>query len=401
MDLYQHSIVIERIRLLRLLAHRPNAGNVFAFDAHYRLTNSYCQQITARPRTVPRPIGSACPRSDARDGEDYACWMTLFTPLRCPSRGGCADPLQCSAVLVETTIPSKESSGATEPARRGRSTCSFALAWHLRRAEIQELARRGRVKSDTAKGILAPLDTTLCKRYCPEDVTLAHRLLERASIYQMFYQRGRSAVRVERHVDLVLQAWSVPTGHHPHQLHMAEFCACKSVDVIMNIDLGIQSRSTAQATAERRSGLHLQSDDRGAAEPAAEARAPLEFEDVGGQVVDDADESESEEFHEAGDTRMMVMDKVEDAKWVQLILARESETATALQPVSLGRPDNCKAMAKVANVLGEVLESFQWNLVSVWGFTVLLRLLWRCKRAAQKQSDDSATAVASMLKSSV
>ena len=126
-DLYQHSIVIERIRLLRLLAHRPNAGNVFAFDAHYRLANSYCQQITARPRTVPRAIGSACPRSDARDGEDYACWMaTLFTPLRCPSRGGCADPLQCSAVLVETTIPSKESSGATEPARRGRSMCSFA-----------------------------------------------------------------------------------------------------------------------------------------------------------------------------------------------------------------------------------------------------------------------------------
>ena len=187
-----------------------------------------------------------------------------------------------------------------------------------------------------------------------------------------------------------------------HQLPMAEFCACKSVDVIMNIDLGTQSRSTAQATAERRSGLHPQSDDHGgAAEPAAEARAPLEFEDVGGQVVDDADESESEEFHEAGDTRMMVMDKVQDAKWVQLILARERETATAPQPVSLGRPDNCKAMAKVANLLGEVLESFQWNLVSVWCFTVLLRLLWRCKRAAQKQSDDNATAVASMLKSSV
>ena len=166
---------------------------------------------------------------------------------------------------------------------------------------------------------------------------------------------------LERLVDLVLQAWGVLTGHHLHQLHMAEFCACKSVDVIMNIDLGVHSRSTAKETAERRSGLHLQpDDDGGAAEPAAEARVPLEFEDVGGQVVDDADEPESEEVHEAGDTRMMVMDKIQDAKWVQRLLARAKETARARRP---GRtPDDCKAMATVANVygsvLGEILSSF-------------------------------------------
>ena len=130
---------------------------------------------------------------------------------------------------------------------------------------------------------------------------------------------------LERLVDLVLQAWGVPTGHHPHQLHMAEFCACKSVDAIMDIDLGAPSRSTAKAAAERRAGLHLQPDDDGGAaeEPAAEARAPLEFEDVGGQVVDDADEPESEEVHEAGDTRMMVMGKIQDVKWIQQLLARE------------------------------------------------------------------------------
>ena len=81
MDLYQYSIVIERIRLPHRLARRSDAGNVFAFDTHYRLANSYCQQFTARPRAVPRLIGSACPRSDANGGEDYACWMaTLFTP---------------------------------------------------------------------------------------------------------------------------------------------------------------------------------------------------------------------------------------------------------------------------------------------------------------------------------
>ena len=77
---------------------------------------------------------------------------------------------------------------------------------------------------------------------------------------------------------------------------MAEFCACKSVDVIMKIDLGVESLSAAKSTVERRSGLHLQpDDDGGAAEPAAEARAPLELEDVGGQPVDDADEPEAKE----------------------------------------------------------------------------------------------------------
>ena len=220
----------------------------------------------------------------------------------------------------------------------------------------------------------------------------------------MFYQRGRSAACVERLVDLVLQAWDVPAGHHPHQLHRAEFCARKSVDVIIIIDLGIQSRSTAKATAERRSALHLQpNDDGGAAEPATDARAPLEFEDVGGQLVDDADEPESEEFHEAGDTRMMVIDKVQDAKWVQRLLAREKETATARQP---GRtPDDCKAMAKMANVygsvLGEILKSFPVDSRECQGFHGSARLALEMQARLQKQSDDSATAVASMLKSLV
>ena len=122
----------------------------------------------------------------------------------------------------------------------------------------------------------------------------------------------------------MLEAWGVPTGHHPHQLHVAEFCACKSVDVILNIDLGVESRNTAKETAKKHTALHLQpDDDGGAAELAAKAHAPVECEDVGGQVVDDADEPESDEVHEAGDTRMMVMDKIQDVKWVQRLLARE------------------------------------------------------------------------------
>ena len=49
-------------------------------------------------------------------------------------------------------------------------------------------------------------------------------------------------------------------------------------------------------------------------------------------MVDDADELESEEGDEAIHTRMMVMDKIQDVKWIQRLLAREKETARARTP---------------------------------------------------------------------
>ena len=66
-------------------------------------------------------------------------------------------------------------------------------------------------------------------------------------------------------------------------------------------------------------------------EPAAETRAPLELEDFGGQAVDDADEPEDSEVEEAGTTRMIVTDKVQDIKWIQRLLARWKEIAKACQ----------------------------------------------------------------------
>ena len=186
----------------------------------------------------------------------------------------------------------------------------------------------------------------------------------------------------------------MPTGHHPHQLHVAEFCACKSVDVILNIDLGVESRNTAKETAKKHTALHLQpDDDGGAGEPAAQGWAHLEFEDVGGQAVDDAEEPEDSEGEEAGGPRMLVMDKVQDVKWIQRLLAREKEIATARQP---GRtPDDCKAMSKVANVygtlLGGVLESYPVQSHECLGFhssaPLILEMQARRAEALRRQCD--------------
>ena len=358
MDLYQYSIVIDRMRLRQELARRQDPGNVFPFDAHYRLATTYCQQIAKWPRTVPRLVGAACPRIDINEGEDYACWMaTLFTPVRCPGPGGCADPLQCCATLVRKT-PGKPDGDAIQPAVRQEPPYSFAIAWRQRRAEIECLARSGHTKCNAAKRIPVAWDSTLCKRWCPSGVVLAHTLLQRATVHQAFQQRGASAVCLERPVDLVLQAWGIPSGHHPHQLYLAEFCACKSADVIMNINLGVQARNTAKQTAKKRSALHLEAnDDGGPGEPAAVPVVPLEFEDVGGQDVDE-DEPQGENENDAQQSRMLVMDKVHDVKWIRQLLTREKEMARARQP---GRsPDDCKVMQKVGDVYGTVLnELFQ------------------------------------------
>ena len=222
------------------------------FDAHYRLAKSYCQKIVALNRGVPRLVGAPCPRREQNAGEDYACWMaTLFTPIRCSGPGWCADPLQCCATLgIED--PADASSGAGEPAAPGQRPHSFVPAWRVRRAQMQVLASYALAKCDAAKRIPVFMDTTLCKSWQPSEIILAHSALQRMTLSQAFRQLLGPVLCLQRPIDLVLEAWGVPTGHHPHQLFLAEFCACKNIDVILNMDLVAESRNTAKKTAQQK-----------------------------------------------------------------------------------------------------------------------------------------------------
>ena len=103
-------------------------------------------------------------------------------------------------------MPSKQSSGAKGPATHQRTTYSFAVAWRLRRAESQVLARNGCAKGDAATRIPVAMGTTLCKKWYPGGVTLAHSLLQRLTIHHIFYKRGWSGPCVETLVDPVLDA---------------------------------------------------------------------------------------------------------------------------------------------------------------------------------------------------
>ena len=195
--------------------------------------------------------------------------------------------MQCRSTLLANSRTKK--TAAKKPLVH-----SFAAAWRVRRAEMEGLARRGNAKGNAAKRINVAMDTTMCKQWSPEEVVLAHTALQRATVYQLFRRRGGTLLCLGRPIDLLLEAWGVPPGHHPHQLHPAELCACKAVEVILNIGLGVESRTTATVTAQKHRGLHLEHDDYGDDADLAKPVRPLEFEDVGGQVVDD-DEPRSDD----------------------------------------------------------------------------------------------------------
>ena len=79
----------------------------------------------------------------------------------------------------------------------------------------------------------------------------------------------------------------------------------------------------------------------------------MEFEDVGGQVVDD-DEPRSEDEDDKDRPQGLLVTKTFDSKWTQQLLTREKEIRRANQP---GRsPDDCKVMKKMGEAYGPVLS---------------------------------------------
>ena len=232
---------------------------------------------------------------------------------------------------------------------------SFALAWRARRAEILTHACRGENKTAAAKRIPVMKDTSLCKQWAPSGVNLSESTLQRALVHQLCSSWSSSALCLQRIIDVVLEYWGVPIGHHPHQLYVAEFCGHRCAEVISNVCLATEARNTAKQTAEKRSRLHLEiDDDGGAGEPAVQPRVFLELEDVGGEIVDHDEDKEVDEDQEADRSRLLVMEKVEDALWIQRLLAREKEIARARQPGNA--PEACKAMQKVDAVYGNMFK---------------------------------------------
>ena len=121
----------------------------------------------------------------------------------------------------------------------------------------------------------------------------------------------------------------------------------------MNIHLGVESRNTAKATAKKHAALHLQFEDHIGDENLNQPQRQLEFEDVGGQMVED-EEPVNEDEDDDNKSQAFLMDRIMDRRWIQKLLARDEEIAKACQA---GRcPDECKVMKKIGEVYGSLLH---------------------------------------------
>ena len=107
------------------------------------------------------------------------------------------------------------------------------------------------------------------------------------------------------------------------------------------------------------------------------------------------DEPDGEESDDMTKTRMLVMDKVQDAKWVQRLLAREEEIEKARRPVRT--PDQSKAMEKVSSVYGslltDMLQPFPAEAKESLKFhdsvEIALEMQSRCAEVVRRQCDDN------------
>ena len=121
----------------------------------------------------------------------------------------------------------------------------------------------------------------------------------------------------------------------------------------MNIHLGVESRNTAKATAKKHAALHLQFEDDIGDEDLDQPQRQLEFEDVGGQMVEN-EEPMNEDQDDDKKPQGILMDRRLDPRWIQKLLARDEEIARACQA---GRcPDESKVMKKIGEVYGTLLN---------------------------------------------
>ena len=120
--------------------------DIFLFDAHYALADSYVQTLDTQGQCKLVVLEALkCPSPATNNGEDNAVFKSLIgTLLRCPGRGHCSDPLLCRPGFFQVKYPTDE---AIPP------VFSCRLQWKARRAEIETLANKAQNATEQAKRI--------------------------------------------------------------------------------------------------------------------------------------------------------------------------------------------------------------------------------------------------------
>ena len=256
-------------------------GQCFLFDEHYMKSKTYWQRL-AQHIAVPRMIGATCPRLDVDEGEENARYkLALFGMTRCPGRGACADPVALSG--------SSLAPGADGLAR-------FRTAWKARRAQLEMEARKADAKIAIAKKLPALCDCTTfrCReglKYSAESILLCQVVFSgferRHTVGGLYFYS--TVARIGAYCD-----WSSIFAEE--QLHLSEFVAHRSRDMILRLDLHTEARNTAVQVAQKLAAETVEED--AASVGSDQERILVEVENVGGDGA-----SEGEEQEDGGEAR--------------------------------------------------------------------------------------------------
>ena len=138
---------------------------------------------------------------------------------------------------------------------------------------------------------------------------------------------GEMHVHLDRPVEKVLLFAGAELGHHHDQMHLAEFAAFKAREKFFHIDLDLDARNTVVQKAQKLAQCTLEEQE----EEAAPKRVRLEFEDVGGQHVEEEQDDLESLIQSA---KGFVMDPELNVADIRRLLTREAEVDRARHPTA-------------------------------------------------------------------
>ena len=211
------------------------------------------------------------------------------------------------------------------------------------------LASRAQVKKDTARRVSVIRDTTLCKGMRIPRLSTAHGHDHADAQAQVstespcgFASRSLQLViqlvlvkcvgsgnLIERVASLVLRFVDVSVPWHAEQMHLGEWQALETLEVLKHLDDAVDGRNTAQATAANRRALIVEDSD-----VEAEDRVHAEVEDVGGIVPDEeAAGANAEDFASAQRSQDLTFEQSE-RKHVAEASGRPKDSHKAMENVA-------------------------------------------------------------------
>ena len=361
-DYYHYSRYMERIEMPRsgsAQSFQKKHDAYYLFDAHYPLAKTYVQVLRKRhdllAKTVQN-IGPQCKRSDVNSGEDNAVYKAYFhSCVHCPGTDQCANPLMYQQLLypriddIDKYLALLKNTPNTK-----RMQLRFAPAWKARRSELEVLADRAQKKHNDAKRISVIQDTTsfrgirIPRTINAPDATTEHVFevrMQQVLIQQTVLRTMKDGNCLEHVMQTLMEYLAIPLPWHTEQLHLAEWQAFSTREVLFNMDQSVEARNMAQKqAAKHKSMITKDSDD----DEDLMSKPKLIIEDLGGAPADLDDEAHPEDATASKHELQMTQSIIER------VLSRTMERDTSNQ---VGRTkDMHKEMQRVAAIFGTELD---------------------------------------------